>query len=134
MTSEPHLRQEPIKPPSQWERDGVPVVAGFIEECSEGIVGPPVMLLKVWCRWCCCWHEHGLADATPGDHVHRIAHCYAPDSEYEHGGYWILVTDTPYSVPRKTMRQATSAQRSAIRDGRISEAVQRLRDQPQPIG
>ncbi|MER7720846.1 hypothetical protein ABTX99_28535 [Streptomyces flaveolus] len=114
--------------------DGTPVVAGFIEECAHGVAGPPVMLLKVWCRWCCRWHEHGLADANPGDYVHRVAHCYAPDSEYDQAGYWILVTNTPYSTPRKTMRQASTSQRYAIQDGRISDAVQRLRDQPLPIG
>ncbi|CAL9621315.1 hypothetical protein SUDANB6_05869 [Streptomyces sp. enrichment culture] len=42
--------------------------------------------------------------------------------------------DTPYSVPWRTIRDATTAQRFAIQDGRISEAVQRLRDQPLPIG
>lgn len=126
--SDPYLKQEPIKPPSQWERDGVPVVAGFIEEHNQGYS------VRVWCRWCCCWHEHGLADASPGDYTHRIAHCYAPDSEYERAGYWVLVTDTPFSVHRKTMKAATVRQRSAIRAGRISDAVQSLRDQPRPIG
>ena len=108
--------------------DGTPVVAGFIEKHDQGYS------LRVWCRWCCCWHSHGLAGAAPGEYVPRVAHCYAPDSEYERAGYWILVTDTPYSAHRKTIRQASSVQRSAIRDGRISDAVQRLRDQPQPIG
>lgn len=109
-------------------KDGIPVVTGFIEEHNQG------HSLRVWCRWCCRWHEHGLAAANAGDYVHRVAHCYAPDSEYGQGGYWILVTDTPYSVPRKTMRQASTSQRYAIQDGRISAAVQRLRDQPLPVG
>lgn len=117
-----------------WVKDGVPVLAGFIEERTKGVAGPPAMLLRVWCRWCCRFHEHGLADSGPGDYTHRSAHCYAPDSPYQATGYWILVMDTPYSVHRKTTRQATMQQRSNIRAGRISAAVQRLRDQPTPIG
>lgn len=117
-----------------WVKDGVPVLAGFIERRTKGVAGPPAMLLRVWCRWCCRWHEHGLADSGPGDYTHRTAHCYAPDSQYGDTGYWILVTDTPFSTPRKAIREASLAQRAAISGGRISEAVQRLRDQPRPIG
>lgn len=109
-------------------KDGIPVVAGFIETHDQG------HSLRVWCRWCCTWHDHGLADANPGDYTHRVGHCYAPDSTYNRAGYWILVTDTPYSIPRKTMRQASTSQRAAIMDGRISAAVQRLRGQQLPIG
>jgi hypothetical protein len=116
------------------QRDGGPVLAGFIERRTKGVAGPPAMLLRVWCRWCCTWHTHGLADGKPGDHTDRSAHCTAPDSGYRKTGYTIRITDVPFSTARKTVRQATLAQRAAIGSGRISDAVQRLRDQPQPVG
>lgn len=90
------------------------------------------MLLRVWCRWCCRFHEHGLAGLKPGDTTHRVAHCYAPDSEYDDLGYNIRVTDVPFSTARKSVRTASTVQRAAIQDGRISEAVQKLRDQTPP--
>ncbi|MER6548478.1 hypothetical protein [Streptomyces sp. NPDC001250] len=55
-----------------------------------------------------------------------------PDSEYE-TGYDIRVSGTPFAEVRKTMRSATAAQARAIREGRITEAVQKLRDQPGPV-
>lgn len=114
------------------EKDGVPVLAGFIERRTKNVAGPPAMLLRVWCRWCCRWHEHGLGGSAVGDYTHRVAHCYAPDSPYDKAGYWILVSAASFASRRKGMRAATVYQRSAIRSGRISEAVQRLRDQPTP--
>lgn len=113
-------------------RDNTPVLPGFIERRTKGVAGPPAMLLHVWCRWCCRFHEHGLADLQAGDTTHRVAHCYAPDSEYDDSGYSIHVTDIPYSTARRRVRSATAAQRAAIRAGRISEAVQQLRDQEPP--
>lgn len=112
----------------------IPVLPGFIERRTAGVAGPPAMLLRVWCRWCCRFHEHGLAGHKVGDTTHRIAHCYAPDSEYEDRGYNIRVTDVAFSTARKSVRSATTAQRAAISSGRISEAVQRLRDQTGPVG
>jgi hypothetical protein len=116
------------------QRDGGPVLAGFIERRTKGVAGPPALLLRVWCGWCCTWHTHGLANAEPGDYTHRVGHCYAPDSEYNASGYWIFVTKTRFSRARTLVRKATTNQRYAIQDGRISTAVQRLRDQPLPIG
>ena len=117
------------------QRDGRPVLDGFIERRTEGVAGAPAMLLRVWCRWCCRWHTHGLADSKPGDFTDRSAHCGAvKGSPYDETGYLIRVTSTPFSRIRKTMRQATTAQRSAMYGGRISPAVQRLRDQPLPTG
>lgn len=110
----------------------IPTLPGYIERRTEGVAGPPAMLLHVWCRWCVRFHEHGLADLKPGDTTHRTAHCIAPDSEYDATGYNIRVTDIPYSTARKSVRSATAAQRSVIRSGRISEAVQKLRDQEPP--
>lgn len=112
--------------------EDTPVLLGFIERRTKGVAGPPAMLLRVWCRWCCRWHEHGLADAKPGDRTHRSAHCTAPDSSYRRTGYTILVAVTRFSAARKTIRQASLQQRSAIAAGRVSAAVQRLRDQAQP--
>lgn len=112
--------------------DGVPVLAGFIERRTKGVAGPPALLLRVWCRWCCRWHEHGLADGKPGDVTDRSAHCTAPDSTYRKTGYAIRITDVSFSAARKTIRQATLAQRAAISSGRISAAVHRLREQPIP--
>jgi hypothetical protein len=112
----------------------IPTLPGFIEERTEGVAGPPAMLLRVWCRWCCRWHEHGLAGLEIGDSTHRVAHCYAPDSSYDETGYNLRVSSTQFSAVRKTMRKATVAQERAIRDGRISETVQKLRDQAPPAG
>jgi hypothetical protein len=110
------------------QHDGLPVLDGFIENHRQGAS------LRVWCRWCCCWHIHGLADAKPGDYIHRVAHCYAPDSTYDDTGYYIRVTGTPFSAVRNSVRQVSSTQRWAMQDGRVSVAVQRLREQPRPVG
>lgn len=109
-----------IPPPS------APVLPGFIEEHAHSVN------LRVWCRWCCHWHIHGL---NAGDRlVHRVAHCYAPDSAYHSSGYSIQITGTPYREVASTIRAASAPQRRAIGAGRISAAVQQLRGQPAPAG
>lgn len=112
--------------------ENAPVLPGFVEKRTTGVAGPPAMLLRVWCRWCCRFHEHGLADGKPGDVTDRSAHCYAPDSPYKATGYQIRITSTSYTAAKKTVRQATMNQRANIQHGRISDAVQRLREQPAP--
>lgn len=112
--------------------DAAPVLPGYIERRTRGIAGPAAMLLRVWCCWCCSWHTHGLAGATPGDVTDRAAHCFAPDSPYDQTGYRIRVAAAPFFTVRSTLQQATRNQRAAIRRGRVSAAVQRLRDQPVP--
>lgn len=104
----------------------VPVVTGFIEDHDQG------RSLRVWCSWCCRWHEHGYTGTQVGDTTDRAAHCYAPDSPYKETGYNILVSGTPFPSVAKTMRKATVAQERAIRAGQINEKVQQLRDQPLP--
>ncbi|GEK04451.1 hypothetical protein [Streptomyces sp. 1-11] len=108
--------------------DTTPVLPSFLEPHAHG------HSLRVWCRWCCDWHSHGHDDTPVGDTTHRGAHCYAPDSEYNETDYWIRVTGIPFSTARKTIRTATAAQQRAIRDGRISEAVQQLRAQEPDAG
>lgn len=115
--------------------DATSVLPGYIERRTRGTrgaAGPPALLLRVWCRWCCSWHTHGLADSTPGDVADRPARCFAPDSPYRQTGYLIHVTNKPFFTVRSTLQQATRNQRSAIRRGRLSAAVQRLRSQPAP--
>ena len=72
----------------------------------------------------------------PGRSVeHRTAHCYAPDSEYRlNGGYMIEVSARPFREVRQLVKEATPAQRDAIREGRISDAIAKLRGQVQPSG
>lgn len=106
------------------QRDGVPVLPGFIDQRARAAD------LRVWCRWCCHWHTHGAVPA--GTVVHRLAHCYAPDSAYRQSGYWIDVSDRPYREVAKSVRPATAAQQRAMCGGRVSGAVQRLRNQPPP--
>lgn len=91
-------------------------------------------LLRVWCRWCCIWHQHGAAGEGPGHLTHRVAHCWAPDSPYQDSGYQILISPVSYATAKKEVRSATPAQQRAIREGRITAAVQRLRDQSPPQG
>jgi hypothetical protein len=114
------------------QHDGQPLLDGFIERRTKNVVNPPAMLLRVWCRWCCRWHQHGLADGKPGQITHRSAHCIAKDSTYS--GYYIRITATSFAKARKMVRKASDPQRAAIARGRISPAVQRLRDQPLPAG
>ena len=111
---------------------GSPVLPGYIERRTRGVAGPAALLLRVWCCWCCSWHTQGLAGATPGDVTDRAAHCFAPDSPYEQTGYRIRVTAAPFFTVRSTLQQATRNQRATIRRGRVSAAVQRLRDQSAP--
>ncbi|WNI16939.1 hypothetical protein [Actinacidiphila sp. ITFR-21] len=106
--------------------EGVPVLYGFLDRKEHGTD------LRVWCRWCCHWHIHGAGGTPVGEAVHRLAHCYAGDSAYDDGGYWIEITDTPYSTAKPMVRAATHAQQRAIGAGRISSAVKRLRAQPEP--
>jgi hypothetical protein len=118
-------------------RENTPTLPGFIEERTEGVAGPPAMLLRVWCRWCCRWHTHGYTGTKVGDTTLNVGgggHCLAPDSPYKDAGYTIRVSGTPFSAVRKTVRSATAAQERAIRDGRISAAIQQLRDQEPPTG
>lgn len=105
----------------------IPVLAGYIED------HPQTPMLHVWCRWCCVWHHHGLADAKPGDDVYRRAHCHAAETPYRDTGYCIRVVSTPFSVVAPAMREATAAQTRAIREGRTSARVQQLRAQRLPI-
>lgn len=113
-----------ITPPAPSTRDGVPVLPGFIDQRARAAD------LRVWCLWCCHWHTHGAVPV--GTVVHRLAHCYAPDSAYRQGGYWIDVSSRPYREVAKSVRPATAAQQRAMCGGRVSSAVQRLRDQPPP--
>ena len=112
--------------------EDTPVLPGFIERRTAGVAGPPAMLLRVWCCWCCRFHEHGLADGKPGDETDRSAHCTAPDSPSKRTGYAIRISAVSYTKARQGIRQATINQRAAISSGRISAAVQRLRDQAPP--
>lgn len=102
-------------------RDGIPVLPGYIDQRGQ------YADLRVWCRWCCHWHTHGAQ--LVGTTAHRIAHCYAPDSEYRATGYRIEVHPVPYSSVVGSVRSATAAQRRAMAVGRISDAVRRLREQ-----
>jgi hypothetical protein len=103
--------------------NGVPVLWGYIER------DPRSGNLRVWCSWCCHWHIHGAPSETPGDITHRTEHCFVPGGPYRERGYWIDITDVPFSRVRKTVRSATAAQRRAMATGRISDAVRRLREQ-----
>ncbi|GAA1393490.1 hypothetical protein ACFQZ4_37900 [Catellatospora coxensis] len=101
-----------------------PLVAGFAN--GEN--------LMVWCLWCCVWHSHGHdpADAI-GSVEHRSAHCYTNDSPYkESGGYNVQVSSRSFASVRKLVKEATPAQQEDIHAGRSSEAIGRLRSQPQP--
>ena len=44
--------------------------------------------LHVWCRYCACWHHHGIGAG------HRVAHCVYPDSAYLPGGYTLVDAGT----------------------------------------
>ncbi|MGI9118787.1 MAG: hypothetical protein ACR2G7_01430 [Acidimicrobiales bacterium] len=57
-----------------WDEQ-MPVLAGHPREDGLG--------LKVWCRWCDCWHVHGDGSG------HRVAHC-GGDTPYAETGYLIL--------------------------------------------
>lgn len=103
--------------------NGVPVLWGYIERAPRGDN------LRVWCAWCCNWHIHGAPSETSGGITHRIEHCFVPGGPYRERGYWIDITDVPFSRVRKTVRSATAAQRRAMSTGRVSSAVQRLRGQ-----
>lgn len=108
--------------------DQTPTLTGLIH--APG----PTALLTVWCRWCCDWHAHGLADGLPGDTTHRTAHCWAPDSPYKKTGYYILISDTPWSTFERSYKTANRVQQACILDGRITTGIERLRNQPTLIG
>lgn len=85
----------------------------------------------MWCRWCCIWHIHGLADGEqPGDAVHRIMHCTAADAPA--GGGAITVSGVPFEAVCRSVREATYRQSLMIQQGRITPAIDRLRRQPEP--
>ena len=110
-------------------RENSPVLPGFIQDYDSG-----QQALRVWCAWCCIWHEHGYTGTPVGDTADRVAHCFAPDSPYKDTGYNILVSATPFSAARTTVRKANVTQERSIRDGRITPTVQQLRDQAPPTG
>lgn len=114
-------------PDTQPADDSTRVLSGFIQEHDHGV--PTV---RVWCRWCLEFHEFGLAGTTVGDTMQRTPHCSAPDSEYKNADYRIRVTSTSYEAVRTSVRRPTGAQREALRAGRITAAIQALRDQPGP--
>lgn len=117
-------------PTTEPTHEGQPLLDGFIEHRFTGMTH--ANLLRVWCRWCCRWHEHGLADGKPGEITHRSAHCFAMDHSYD--SYYVRITDTPFSRVRNSLTVSSVAQSRAIRRGVISPAVQRLRNQPRPVG
>lgn len=109
-------------------RENTPVLPGFIEDHDRG------QSLRVWCRWCCIWHEHGYTGTRVGDTTDRVAHCFAPDSSYRETGYTILVSGTPFSAAQAMVRKANVTQERSIREGRITPTVQLLRVQEPPVG
>ncbi|MEU6672205.1 hypothetical protein [Streptomyces sp. NPDC046727] len=106
-----------------------PVLPGFIQDHDSG-----QQTLRVWCRWCCIWHEHGHTATPAGDTTDRTAHCFAPDSPYKDTGYNILVRSTPFSAAQTMVRKASVTQERSIRAGRITRTVQQLRGQAPPAG
>ncbi|MGP4002871.1 hypothetical protein [Streptomyces sp. 8N706] len=107
-------------------KNSAPHLSGFLNTHHRGTD------LHVWCTWCCHWHTHGGKDIQAGHLEHRLAHCYAKDSPYRSGGYWIKISATPWRAVRGTLRSATAAQQRALWRGRMSPAVKALRGQPAP--
>lgn len=111
-------------------RLAAPTLYGFIGKQP----GEPDVLRQVfaWCTWCATWHRHGDQDSRPGDILHRYAHCTS-DGPYRASGYLIAVTNIPLREVYGRMRRASDAQLSAIGDGRITPAIERLRAQVLPV-
>ncbi|MFH1134083.1 MAG: hypothetical protein V1735_06335 [Nanoarchaeota archaeon] len=62
--------------------------------------------LKVWCRYCLCWHHHGLSFGN------RCAHCRSWNTPYMRSGYNLRaplpserVEDFPPDGKKLTKRQ-----------------------------
>lgn len=107
------------------DEDSYPLVAGFLHRQEQGL------RLRVWCLFCCVWHTHG--DDPVGSVEHRVAHCYAPDSEYKlNGGYMIQVSSRSFTAVSKQVKAASPAQQEDIRAGRITAAIAQLRAQVPP--
>ncbi|MGQ4355260.1 hypothetical protein [Streptomyces drozdowiczii] len=107
-----------------------PTLHGFIGRRP----GEPGTFTQVfaWCPSCANWHRHGDASNKPGDVLHRYPHC-GSNGPYESTGYLIAITNTPLSEVWGKMRRTTDAELMAIREGRVTPAVERLRRQPLPI-
>ena len=60
--------------------DGTPILPAI--PSADGVT------LRVWCKYCGCWHTHGAA--TGG---HRVAHCVNLDSPYLRTGYYLAVDE-----------------------------------------
>lgn len=86
-----------------------------------------------WCSWCANWHRHGDETSRPGDILHRYAHCASNRSPYAEAGYLTAVTNIPLAVVYGRMRRASAAQAHAIRDGRLTPAIERLQAQVPPV-
>lgn len=105
---------------------GIPVLPGYIQDAGTKFAN-----LRVWCRWCCHWHTHGVT-VPVGETTHRVAHCHATDSPFQDTGYWIEVTGVDYADVARTVKTATAAQQRAMSVGRITDGIRRLRAQPAP--
>ncbi|GGV52633.1 hypothetical protein GCM10010245_82990 [Streptomyces spectabilis] len=101
---------------------------GYVER--DTATTAPSHSLRVWCSWCCVWHQHSLpGGARAGDSTHRSAHCYAPDSPYRFHSVQITVSAASFGEVRGTVREATPRQQSMISQRMITPAVARLRRQ-----
>jgi hypothetical protein len=80
-------------------QDSNPIIPRFLH-CQEQRLRP-----RVWCLYCCAWHTHS---AEPlGSIEHRVAHCYAPESDYRlKGGYMIQVSSRSYPEVSKLVKRS----------------------------
>ncbi|OEJ34179.1 hypothetical protein [Streptomyces subrutilus] len=87
--------------------------------------------VRFFCPHCCIWHRHGAPGglAEIGNTTDRAPHCL-PGSPLRDRGVDITIRSTPFEKAEKTVKAATPAQQSMIRQGRSSAAIERLRAQP----
>lgn len=110
---------------------GTPLLAGFIDSDDDG------NQLNVWCMFCVKWHYHGCPTTEDeGAHIglitHRVAHCYMPWSPYKRTGYYIEITDIPFSCVEKSVKLANTRQLEIMQKGRTTPAIDRLHLQDGP--
>lgn len=108
-----------------------PTLYGFLGK-QPGTASTFVQVFA-WCPWCASWHRHGDRTNEPGDVLHRYPHCSSAHSPYRETGYLIAVTNIPLAEVYRRLRRATPAQGDAIRRGRVTSAIERLRAQVPPV-
>lgn len=80
---------EKVKKFELFDKDGFPYLIGIKNRGGKNI---EQYSIKIWCKYCNIWHQHGMGAG------HRIAHCNSfpirqESTLYDEKGYFLIPLD-----------------------------------------